>query len=234
MRFEWDFVKRFSGRDGNFSLKSKFSGDCDRMVLLGPSASGKTLTLKTVAGLVRPDEGRVIVDGRVFFDAAKGINVKPEQRRVGFMFQDYALFPHLTARQNIGFPLVSGWLNPARHRRDERVERWLEVFGLQDAADQLPATLSGGQKQRTALARALVAEPELLLLDEPFSALDKELRHRMREELARVLTEVGVPMIMITHDPEDADVFGEVVLRMEADQNRNFSNTATVKADQAC
>jgi molybdate transport system ATP-binding protein len=128
------------------------------------------------------------------------------------VFQDYALFPHLTVRQNIAFPLVRGWLNPRRRYHHEQIDYWCEAFQLAHLADQYPHELSGGQKQRTALARALVTQPRALLLDEPFAALDPGLRARMRGELKDLQHRLQVPMVLITHDPEDAAVFGDHVV----------------------
>jgi molybdate transport system ATP-binding protein len=138
------------------------------------------------------------------------------------VFQDYALFPHLSVRQNIAFPLVRGWCNPRRHHAHRQVDYWLDAFQLGQVADQYPHELSGGQKQRTALARALVTQPRALLLDEPFAALDPVLRARMRTELKELQHRLQVPMVLITHDPEDAVVFGDHVLdlrdgRLETD-----------------
>ncbi|MBP9217867.1 MAG: ATP-binding cassette domain-containing protein [Sterolibacterium sp.] len=183
-----------------------------RLVLFGPSGAGKSLTLKAVAGLLRPDEGHVRLAGETLFDAAQGIDLAPQQRHLGYLFQDYALFPHLTVRQNIASAWVRGWRNPRRNIHHERVDYWLAAMHLEAQAGQYPAELSGGQRQRTALARALVAEPRALLLDEPFAALDPALRARMRAELDALQRQLEVPMILITHDPEDAAWFGEEVV----------------------
>jgi len=196
----------------SFQLDVRLQTDSRRIVLLGPSGAGKSLTLKAIAGLLRPDAGHIRVDGHVLFDAAHGIDLAPQKRALAYVFQDYALFPHLTVRQNIAFPLVRGWFNPRRRHQDRQIDYWCEAFQLGQVADQYPHELSGGQKQRTALARALVTQPRALLLDEPFAALDPALRARMRSELKDLQQRLQVPMVLITHDPEDAAVFGDHVL----------------------
>src|SRR5690606_9158216 len=146
------------------------------------------------------------------FDSDARVNLAPQARNVGYLFQDYALFPHLTVRQNIGFGLKRGWLNPRAKVCEQAVDYWLEAFQLKPLAHQFPAQLSGGQRQRTALARALVARPRALLLDEPFSALDTDLRQHMRRELDNLQLRLDVPMILITHDADDVKIFGDHVL----------------------
>lgn len=185
-----------------------------RIVLLGPSGAGKSMTVKAIAGLVRPDAGHIRLNGRTLFDAAGGVDIATEARNVGYVFQDYALFPHLNVRQNIGFGLATGWRNPGARKVQQAVDHWLEAFGLADMAHQLPAELSGGQRQRTALARALVKQPAALLLDEPFSALDPHLRASLRQELDTLQRRLHIPLVLITHDAEDAALFGDVVIEL--------------------
>ena len=197
-----------------FELDAQFQSDSKRLVIYGASGAGKSQLLKAIAGLVRPDAGLIELDGRRLFDSGAGIDLPARQRRVGYLFQDYALFPHLNVRQNIGFGLQHGWLNPRREATSVAVRYWLQAFSLEDVAHQRPAELSGGQRQRVALARALVAEPSALLLDEPFAALDPALRVRMRGELDRLQRRLDIPMLLITHDPEDAATFGGQVLTM--------------------
>ena len=148
-------------------------------VLFGYSGAGKSLTLQLIAGLLKPDAGRITANGDVLFDSQKRINVPPQRRSLGYVFQDLALFPHMTVRQNIAY----GATGLPRGARQERVGEMLEVFHLEDLADKPPAEISGGQKQRVALARALIRRPQALLLDEPFSALDNPLRREMRQFL---------------------------------------------------
>ena len=176
--------------------------------MLGPSGSGKTTCLRLIAGFELPDDGQVLLEGR---DVS---SVPPYERNVNTVFQDYALFPHLTVRQNVAFGATRGLGNPSRRYDDPRVREWLATFELDTLADRFPEQLSGGQRQRTALARALVAEPRALLLDEPFAALDVPLRNRLREELLALQTRTGLPMILISHDPVDVELFGERVVRL--------------------
>ncbi len=186
-----------------------------QVVLFGPSGAGKSLTLKAVAGLMRPEQGHVRLDGQVLFDAQAGVDLRPQRRRLGYVFQDYALFPHLTVRQNVAFGLRGGWLNPAPGRRWEKVEHWLQALRIDHVADQFPWQVSGGQRQRTALARALVTQPRALLLDEPFAALDHDLRKHLRKGLQSVLNDTQVRLLLISHDPDDIEMFGEQVIHME-------------------
>ncbi|BDQ34489.1 ABC transporter ATP-binding protein [Pseudodesulfovibrio portus] len=211
MRFEVDIQKRMRCGKEEFLLCAAFETSDSALVLFGPSGSGKTLTLQAVAGILTPDSGCIRLDGRAVFDSAKGINVPARKRNVGYVFQDYALFPHLSVRDNIGFGLkpLLGRLTGADHAR---VAELMDVFGLTGVAGQKPSTLSGGQQQRTALARALATSPQALLLDEPLSALDQPLRIRMREELSRILRTFDIPMVMVTHDSDEAQAFAESVV----------------------
>ncbi|TXH81895.1 ATP-binding cassette domain-containing protein [Thauera aminoaromatica] len=215
MQLDLDLRKTLNSGRRTFTLQVRLQSNSQRIVIVGPSGSGKSLTLKAIAGLLRPDAGYIRLDGRVLFDAAAGVHLPPQQREVAYVFQDYALFPHLTVRQNIAFSLAPGWLNPRPRHRDDTVEYWLDAFRLRALADQFPSELSGGQRQRTALARALVSRPRALLLDEPFSALDPALRVAMRDELDELQQRLQVPMVLITHDPEDAAVFGDHVLNLQ-------------------
>jgi iron(III) transport system ATP-binding protein len=171
--------------------------DGELLTLLGPSGCGKTTTLRLIAGLERPDGGEVRLRGEPVTGSAF---VPPEERDVGVVFQEFALFPHLTARENVAFGLTD---EPAEVR-ERRVDDLLELVGLPDKGDARPDELSGGQQQRIALARSLAPEPSLLLLDEPFSNLDVDLRVEMREEVRRILKEAGVTAVSVTHDQEEA------------------------------
>ena len=225
MLIDIDIAKTLTAGKRTFELQLGFRSSSQRLVILGPSGSGKSLLLKSIAGLMRPDRGHIRLDGTTLFDAAAKINLAPQQRKMAYVFQDYALFPHLNVRQNIAFGLTHGLLNPRSSLHNETVDYWLDAFQLRPVADQLPEELSGGQRQRTALARALVAKPKALLLDEPFSALDSALRSHMRRELAELQRRLQVPMLLITHDREDADVFGDEVLHINEGRLDNLSGS---------
>lgn len=206
-----DIDTHVSAPGAEFRLRARFEAPGRRIALFGPSGSGKSLTLMALAGLLRPHSGRIKVCGRTFFDAVSGVNVPARKRNIGMLFQDYALFPHLTVRDNVSFGLkpVFGPLKAA-HR--ERVEELLELCGLTGFAGQRPGQISGGQRQRTALARALAPNPDLLLLDEPFTALDQPLRERMRAELFDILERFDIPMVMVSHDLDDVDHFAQTLV----------------------
>ncbi|MYM37090.1 ATP-binding cassette domain-containing protein [Duganella sp. FT50W] len=215
MQFTVDLQKNLRAGDRTFQLQARFASASQRVVVYGASGAGKSQMMKAVAGLMTPDSGRIELAGRCLFDSAAGVNLPPQQRKVAYLFQDYALFPHLNVRQNIGFGLLHGWRNPLARADHAAIRHWLDAFELTPVADQYPHQLSGGQRQRVALARALAPQPQALLLDEPFAALDPALRERMRAELDTVQRRLAIPMLMITHDPEDVRAFGDHVLRME-------------------
>ena len=212
MTFDVDIATTVGGARRTFRLAVRFQTTARRTVIYGPSGAGKSLTLQVIAGLLTPRQGRIAIGDEVLLDTARGIDVPARERRFGYVFQDYALFPKLDVRQNIAFGLEGGWRNPRRGRHNEIVDRWLSAFELETVAAQRPDELSGGQRQRTALARALAASPRALLLDEPFSALDPELRQRTRAEVDAVLRSLDIPIITITHDPADLATFGDETL----------------------
>lgn len=168
--------------------------------LLGPSGCGKTTLLRCLAGLERPDAGSLRISGRTIFDSDAGVDIGPNKRNIGMVFQSYAIWPHMTVFENVAFPLR------CRGERDIQAEvrRAMEVVGLQDFSNRYSSRLSGGQQQRVALARAIVARPDVLLLDEPLSNLDAALRNQMRIELRRLHREVGITTILVTHDQDEA------------------------------
>jgi molybdate transport system ATP-binding protein len=174
------------------------------------------LTLKCMAGITRPDSGRIAVGGRVLFDSAKRINIPARDRRLGYVFQDYALFPHLTVLENVGFAFKRGFRAGMQKDDIRRVMDTLGTLGIEDIAGALPGDISGGQKQRVAIARALILRPDAVLLDEPFSALDTMLRARLRDELKSLQARYGIPVVLITHDPADIDAFPGTVVNYSA------------------
>jgi iron(III) transport system ATP-binding protein len=176
-------------------------------VLIGPSGCGKTSVLRCIAGLERLHSGRISIAGEVLADAAQGLHLNPEERRIGMVFQDYALFPHLSVADNIGF----GLRLLSRAARAARIQEVLDLVGLAHAAKRAPHQLSGGQQQRVALARALAPAPRLLLLDEPFSSLDVDLREHLSQELRAILKASGTTALFVTHDQAEAFAIGDVV-----------------------
>jgi len=215
MRWQVQVQQRLGHAGSVFELDIAFQSDAQRLVLFGPSGAGKTQTLMMMAGLNTPSQGRVVFQDQVVFDSQQSIHLAARQRGLGYVFQDYALFPHLTVRQNIGFALKQGLQNPKQTHEDSSVAHWTQVFQLQAVSELYPEQLSGGQRQRTALARALVAQPRALLLDEPFAAMDRPLRQRLREELLQLQTELALPMVLITHDEEDVKAFAEEVIHIQ-------------------
>lgn len=202
MSFDVDIRATVAEHGRCFEMAVRIACDEPVVALYGPSGAGKSMTLKAIAGLLRPAFGHVRVGGRTLFDAARGIDLPADQRRMGCVFQHYALFPHLSVRANIAFGLTS-WRQRLQPADAARVQDLLETFGLAPLADARPASLSGGQQQRVALARALACSPVALLLDEPFAALDTALRDSLRRELAQVQRRWSLPMLLITHDVED-------------------------------
>lgn len=183
-----------------FALLAKFASHGGPLGLLGASGCGKSMTLRCIAGLENPDSGRIVLNGRVLLDTASHINIPPARRQIGMVFQDYALFPHLTVCENIGFGLHGLPIE----KQNERISYWSRVMQIDPLLDVYPAELSGGQKQRVALARALAMEPEALLLDEPFSALDPHLRRQMEGHLRVALKNFRGVTIFVTHDRDEA------------------------------
>ena len=186
---------------GGFVLDAAFEAPNGVMSLLGPSGCGKSMTLKCIAGIEKPDRGHIELDGRVLFDSEKHINLRPQQRRVGYLFQNYALFPNMTVRQNILCGLNREKDTAKKAQRADEIIRMMRLGGLEK---HKPNQLSGGQQQRVALARIMVSDPGLLLLDEPFSALDAHLRDSLKVELRDLLLNFGREVLMVTHNREEA------------------------------
>ena len=183
-------------RLGAFRLKSKFEVADETLALLGASGCGKSMTLKCIAGIVTPDRGRIVLNGRVLFDSEKKIDLTPQQRRVGYLFQQYALFPNMTVEQNILCGIRAGSRSEKRSLAAEK----LRMFRLEGLEKKYPAQLSGGQQQRVALARILCSEPQAILLDEPFSALDSYLKWNLELELSDLLAGFHGPILWVSHD----------------------------------
>lgn len=201
---ELDIHKRLIGSKGPFELRVQLSiASRELAVLYGPSGAGKTTLLRMLAGLEQPTGGSIRVDGQTWFDSAKKICVRPQERSIGFVFQDYALFPSMTVRGNLEFA--------APRRNKSRADMLLKLTELQELQHRYPADLSGGQQQRVALARALMREPKLLLLDEPLSALDTDMREKLLDELVGLHRELGLTTLLVSHDRSEICRVGDSV-----------------------
>ncbi|MDE2490237.1 MAG: ATP-binding cassette domain-containing protein [Elusimicrobia bacterium] len=208
-----DLTKRIETVDGPRDLRARFElAPGEVTALVGPSGSGKTTLLRMLAGLTRPDAGRLECGGRAWFDAEAGLDVPPQRRRVGFVFQDHALFPNMTVAENLRYAL-----RPDQNPR--AADEMLARAGLEALARRRPERLSGGQKQRVALARALVPEPGLMLLDEPLSALDEDARAELQEELLRLHRARRFTALAVSHDRAEIAKLSTSVLRLSADNN---------------
>lgn len=205
-------------RLGPFSYEAELTAGDEIVVLFGHSGAGKSVTLQLIAGLLKPDSGRIVIDGRVVFDADARIDVPPQERGVGYVVQELALFPHLSVAQNIAYGIPSG---VDRHARTTQL---LALLGLEGFERRRPATLSGGQRQRVALARALGRDARLLLLDEPFSALDDSLRAGMRRELLRLKAELGLTILFVTHDLREAHLLADRLAVFDDGKLLQFAN----------
>ncbi len=206
-----DFVRRFA--EGP-SIRAAFSLPTEAAsvtVLFGPSGSGKTTVLRCLAGLDRPDQGFLRMEGEVWCDAASELHLPPQKRSLGFVFQDGALFPHLSAAGNLAYPLT-GLPQAERHRL---VQAMVELLGLGGLERRRPGELSGGQQQRVALGRALIRRPRLVLMDEPLTALDRPAREALRNDLSRVFRELAIPVLLVTHDRDEALQLGDRMLMMQ-------------------
>lgn len=219
-----------------FNLKAEIAIGDEILVLFGPSGAGKTTILNCIAGLTKPSAGLVKLNGRTLFSSADSIDTEPGQRKIGFVFQDYALFPHMTVERNVAYGLAGSY--KTTHNK-ARVEQMLESMNIGHLKNRFPYQLSGGEKQRTALARALVTEPELLLLDEPLSALDPETRAQLQSELKAIQHHWGIPFILVTHSREEADILGDCFAQLmmtesthtfSCDRSIDQANSLTVSA----
>lgn len=207
MSLEVDISLELAG----FDLRVAFAAEQGITALFGPSGAGKTMTLRCIAGLTRPTRGIIAVENDSVFDSDLDLDVPPRLRRVGYVFQQYALFPHLDVAANVAFGIRG--LRPAE--RVARVRTLLDLVGLKDMANRRPHELSGGQQQRVALARALAPEPRLLLLDEPFAAVDLRLRRRLRAELRSIHEVTRTPMLLVTHDLAEVRALADSVVLLD-------------------
>jgi molybdate transport system ATP-binding protein len=203
-------------------------GEQGRAAIVGPSGAGKSTLLRIIAGLRRPDPGRVVVGAEVWLDSGRGIDLRPEERACGFMFQDYALFPHLSAWRNVAFGLAGD-----RVTRRRRALEQLERFGVERLADARPASLSGGERQRVALARSLARDPSVLLLDEPLSALDTRTRAHAGRELVAALRGTGALAVVVTHDFSDAALLADQIFVMDEGRIAQHGTAAELSARPA-
>ena len=219
----------------DFELAVDFDMDEGIVGFLGSSGCGKSMTLKCIAGIETPDEGRIVLEDKVLFDKKEGINLPPQKRKVGYLFQNYALFPHMTVRQNIEAGLTVS--KKSKKEKKEIVERLLEQFHIKELENSYPVRISGGQQQRAALARMMAAEPEFLLLDEPFSALDAYLKEKLMQEMITYLNQFKKGVIMVSHSRDevyqmcsDTVIMHRGILETVGKTRDIFDNPGTVNA----
>ena len=213
-----------SCRLGQFVLDAELSCERGPLVIIGPSGAGKSATLRMIAGVLRPEAGRIAVNDRLLFDAEQGVDVAPQLRRVGYVPQEYALFAHLSAEGNIGF----GLRGLSREERRDRVAQMIALTGLEEQRALKPRQLSGGQRQRVALARALAVRPDVLLLDEPFAALDPPTRASLLEDVRSLIARTGVASIFVTHDRNEALRLADTVAVMMDGRMRQVGTPSEV------
>ena len=213
---------------GSFVLKAKFEAGNETLALLGPSGCGKSMTLRCIAGILTPDRGKIIVDGVTLFDSEKKINLSPQQRHTGFLFQNYALFPNMTVLKNIQAG-AKREKDPAK--RADMIRTVMERFDLEPLADRYPHQLSGGQQQRVALARILVSSPRVLLLDEPFSALDSHLRFKLEQEVRQVIRQFGKTVLLVSHDRDEVYRMSDSIAIMDSGKIERIGPRSDVFAD---
>ena len=222
MSLSIDIKKKFP----NFTLDMHFSLSGRRVGILGASGCGKSMTLRSIAGIFQPDEGRIVLGDRVLYDSARRVDLKPQVRNIGYLFQNYALFPNMTVRENI----MAG-LSGSKNAKMARANEMIAKFGLSSLEDRLPGQLSGGQQQRCALARIMAYRPDVILLDEPFSALDWYLRDRMQRELYDMLKDYEGMVIMVSHDRDEIYRFSEELLIVDAGHVIRHGATREVFSD---
>ena len=217
---------RMKKKLGNFQLDIDFKTDENRIGILGASGCGKSMTLKCIAGIETPDEGRIIVDGTLLYDSAKKISLKPQKRHIGYLFRNYALFPTMTVEENIAAGLQGG-----KEEKRRKVAKMMEKFQLLGLGKQLPGELSGGQQQRVALARIMAYEPEAILLDEPFSALDEFLKDRLAQEMLDLLKDYRGTVILVSHSRDEIYRFTRELLTMADGRQISYGDTREIFAN---
>ena len=210
----------------DFSLDVRFESSASRIGILGASGCGKSMTLKCIAGIETPDQGEILLGSRVMYRSADRTCVKPQKRNIGYLFQNYALFPTMTVAKNVG-----AGLKGSRRQKEERVREMLHTFQLEGLEERLPGELSGGQQQRVALARIMAYEPEVILLDEPFSALDQFLKDRLQQELYEMLESYAGTVILVSHDRDEIYRFSEELLVMDRGRVITGGKTRELFAD---
>ena len=224
MSLEVNITKRFDG----FTLRAAFEAGNTASAILGASGCGKSMTLRCIAGIVKPDSGRIVLDGRVLFDSEQHIDLPPQERNVGLLFQNYALFPNMTVEQNI---LCALKREKNREKRREACAEALRAMRLEELAHRLPGELSGGQQQRAALARILAAKPRILMLDEPFSALDSYLREEVEGEVGSLLANFAGTALLVTHNRDEAYRLCKEMIVLNEGQVLRTGSTKAVFAD---
>lgn len=217
---------------GKFQLKVKFEAENEILALLGASGSGKSMTLKCIAGVEKPDEGKILLDGRVLFDSEQKINLSPQKRKTGYLFQNYALFPNMTVEENI-----AAGISAPKREKEAKIQEKIKAFYLEGLEKRYPAQISGGQQQRVALARILASEPQILMLDEPFSALDSYLRWQMEQEMRSVLEKFGGTTLFVSHNRDEVyrlcdriAVLSQGNLEVVSEKHTLFENPQTLSA----
>ena len=224
MSLEVEIEKRFAG----FTLRAQFTAQDTATAILGASGCGKSMTLRCIAGIVKPDKGRIVLDGVPLFDSEKKIDLPPQKRGVGLLFQNYALFPNMTVEQNI---LCGLHAEPDRAKRRAACAEMIRALRLEGLEKRLPAALSGGQQQRAALARILAAQPKILMLDEPFSALDSYLREQVEGEVGALLAAFPGPALLVTHNRDEAYRLCREMIVMDGGRVLRAGETKAVFAD---
>ena len=230
MSIKVHIIKNFPG----FSLKIDFESDAKNIALLGPSGSGKSVTLKCLAGIIKPDSGYIELNGRVLFDSENHVNLAPQKRKVGYLFQSYALFPNMSVKNNI---LTGLHYQKDKEEKEKTLNNYAKLLNIEDILDNYPHEISGGQAQRVALARILVSDPEILLLDEPFSALDAFLRNKLQMELKGLLEKYNKQTILVSHDRDESYLLSNEIVLVDSgktivqnDTKELFKNPVYLKA----